>query len=303
MANTERLAFSELPKQVGLEEAIELNQHLWRDRDHFLSVSSPIEIPGRFTKPVFDRVIGKYAPYIREDIHKTKFPLVGLSVLPELMTTWGWAYYQPDFGKLEKLEIFEEFGTDWLTRQLFGQDPYKDNRYLKKITSLIENDDPSAVSFEKELLSAMLYRYEEREITEDHITDVFARILIGGDVDYFKKIGVELENGEKVTYGDETRRLKAVKAKKRTHNNAIVDRQVAELVKPRFYLKNSLLQIQRSTKESGVIYFPGVINLSDTFQARVLLTHEFIHSLAYHKDNVAGVPIKGYKPIGGTHFK
>lgn len=299
MKGTEKLVYSELPQEVDLKTAFELNQQLWRRRDNFLSVSPPIEVPERLIRHVFDMVQEKFASYILDDFHKNKRPLVGFSLLPEIPIPWDYGYYYANFGKNRRMEVFEEFATEWLANVACGHHPYRNNSYLKEVNSCIEKRNPSIFNFEDELLAAIVNGIEEKTVPENRLTDMFAKILIAGD----KKIGVKLSNGETVTYDSEISKMKVQEDAVETVEIEIDGPLSMAKLRLSVFTKSSIRQVQKALKRvTGTTSFPGVINLNGRVQLSKSLVHEYIHTLSYHENNKGGIPIKGYK-LGGVVLK
>ena len=291
MKESDRLEYSNLPREVNLKAAFELNQQLWRRRDNFLSASSPMEVPEKLTRRVFDMVQEKFASYILDDFHKTKRPLVGFSLLPEMPVPWGYGYYYADFGKNRRMRFFEEFATEWLTNVACGYHPYRANSYLGKVNSHIEKRNPSIFNFEDELLASIVNKIEKNKISDDQLTDMFARILIAGDLDYYKEIGFE------------TGKMKAQEDAAEIVQIEIGSPFYMAILRPRLFTKSSMRQVQNALGGvTGTTSFPGVVNLSGYVQLSKSLAHEYVHTLSYHEDNKGGIPIKGYK-LGGAIFK
>ncbi len=281
MIESEKFVYSELPKQVDLARAIELNQKIWRRRDSASQISPTIEISGKFTKPIFDRVLDKFGSYILEDIHKIVRPLVGYSAIPEITTPRGSRYYFPDIGKMRPMGLFVEFGTDWLAKVAYGQDPLRQNFYLGNVNARIGKIDTG--SFEDQLLGSLLNAVKSGSIPKRNLTNVFARILISGDLPLFKELGVEFSDGTTETYGSEMSKLK-------------VQDDFTKTVRD--------MELSRSfSRDTGQTFYPGVITMSGPAQKPVFLAHEYIHSLSFHEDSWVGIPIKRYKLMGGRVLK
>lgn len=302
MTKAEKLEYSELPDSVGLYDAIDLNQRLWRSRDRLLSASSPMEVPGKMIQKTLDKVRDRYAEYILP-YYKTHNPIVGFSVLPEMLFSWDKGYYLPDFGKVRPLKIFMEFGTEWLANEAIGKDPLTNNHYLPELVDTLDATDKNSkvYQFLWGILGLIALKNEPRET----ITDLFARSLIEGDAAMLEKLGVEFSDGQIATYSDAILELRtdedfSEKARSLTFDNSI---QKA-IVKPVFFAVSTLQQIRDSRRSvRGVTSVPGIVNLAGFKQPEGVLAHEFIHSLGYGEKTWGGIPINGYKIGLGANIK
>ncbi len=284
MKESVRLEYSELPREVDLKTAFELNQRLWRQRDNFLSVSSPVEVPEKLVGNVFDMVQEKFDSYIPDDFHRTERPLVGYSLLPEIPILLNAGYYRADFGGNCRMALFEEFATDWLANVVFGTPPYEMNAYGRKVDARIGGRKHPPFNFEDELLATIVNGFKERKLSEEDITHLFAGILIGGSENITNRPGTSTS---------------VVGESLETVDLELDGAMSLFLLKSGLFIKVSEHQFQKARAGLvGSVSFPGVINLSGLKPRPNYLAHEYIHFLSFHEKCKGGVPITGYKLIG-----
>lgn len=278
-----------LNESAGLEKAFFLNQEIWRARNRFSSISSPTEIPSKFTWPVYDLVIGKFEKYISE-FHLKQRPLAGYSVLPEVPFSLDSHYFFPDIGKLRPFKLFNEFGTDWLTNVVFDGDPMNDNYYLESVESRLRDEKIETV--EDLLLFHLTRGIKEGSFSTGDVTEIFAKVLISGDLDFTRQLMLEFSQSDR--YRDITMPVS---------ENDFIDQltkmtrllKKRPLLKPSVFIANSIVQVGLGSL--GQSWIPGIVNLSGRGLKKNILAHEYIHSLGYHENSWAGLPISGYKTI------
>jgi hypothetical protein len=278
-----------LDESVGLEKAFFLNQEIWRGRNRFGSISSPTELPVKFTWPVYDAVIGKFEKYISE-FHLKQRPLAGYSILPEVPFNFDSPYYFPNIGKLRPFKLFNEFGTDWLSNMVFSGDPLNDNFYLESVEHRLSEKKISTV--EDLLLVNLINGIKDGSFSTRDVTEIFAKILISGDMSFTRELMIEFSQSDR--YRDITMPVSEYdlidQLSKMTQ--ALKKRQ---LLKPSLFIANSIVQVTLGSL--GQSWIPGIVNLSGRGLRKNILAHEYIHSLGYHEISWAGLPISGYKTI------
>lgn len=139
----------------------------------------------------------------------------------------------------------------------------------------IGRGDPE--TFEDQLLYALISEVKSGSILINNLTDVFAKILLSGDMGLLNELGVDLPGGKSKTYASEISELK---------------------VKYDFAKTVRKMELSRSTTgEVGQTFYPGIITLSGP-QKQVYLAHEYIHMLSFHKNSWVGIKTRGYKLMG-----
>ncbi len=291
MKESDRTPPSELPAQVGLRKAIELNQQIRRSEGP-ISLTPSVEVPEEFTKPVFEKVLERFESYINPD-HLERFPLVTNSRLAEIPMSWKYGYYRPDLGDFEPMRLFMEFGTEWLAQVAFERDPYGENSYLGAVNDQIRRKDFS--SAENLLLIGFINAVADGSISKDAMTDIFAKILLRGDTGPIENAKLVMPDGSEVEldiFKKDLRKKQFPDSLKIAKNNMPMINSLAEpLVKAAVYAGQIYYRLR---KVGGGVSVPGIINLSVKTPYGVELAHEYIHTLEYHEKDFAGVPIDGY---------
>lgn len=293
MIEADRFEFLELPLKTDLENAVRLNKEIWKRRDKFLAISSSVEIPSKYTKPVFNRIFDKFADYIKMDRSDFK-PVTGYSLLPEIRRGWNYGFYNADYGNYRPLRAFEEFSTDWLAQSTYGRDPLMKNIYLRSvIMHLLDGNLPDA---EHLLLNGLFRSIKNKKVSRDDMTKTFASLHFSGSTKLLDELVPEFTNGERKNYAecledsmDKEKYADVIKLQK------IKFKHFEPILKSLFFVANSGYQIFESGKGTlGLIVCPGVINLSGVISSDFMLAHEGIHLLGYHKYKNVGIPIRGY---------
>ncbi len=298
MIESETPTIKEQSVNVGLSEAIAANQETWRGRNRFLSISSPVEVPDRFTKPVFDYVLNRFADYV-DPVHKDTLPLVGFSILPEFPFGADYSYYLPNIGNYEYLHIFEEFFVEWLARDAYSFDPIDSNCYSPMVKNEIKK---SSATTSGDLLNRILLGVKNGSVSRDNITQIFAKFILAGDSKPLDGLVDYVTNGEVKNF------ISCLEKNKSTENMETklkfpLNKNLPKLAtKSLVFAAVSVVQMSSYFSEDAHVAFPGVINVSTTPLPAVGLAHEFIHILSYHEKSHAGIPLIGYVKVGGLVY-
>lgn len=301
----ETQSFSELPVSVDLATAIDLNKDFWRRRDKTLSSVPAVEMPARIINPIFEKVIERFKLFV-DPIHIKNLPLVGFSPVPDVILSWGHGDYRPDYDELAKWTLFWEFGTEWLANVVCDRDPFRMNCYTNKAIRKINHSKFESV--EDVLLAGIIKSYSDKSISVDGVTNLFAKLLIAGDASDLKNIRIIMPDGEKINLSGRLYTAKKTPDDKpRMLTVEYTNPKSMELAKPFVRLIMKGVQTYFSlSRWDGNTSIPGVINVRGSKPEDVkdiTIAHEFIHELGLHEDNVNGMPIKGYKLMGGVVLK
>lgn len=305
MKESLRPEYSEFPEEVDLATAITLNKILWRTRDKSFSRIPAIEMPDEVAEPVFEEVTKRYLGYV-DEIHIKHLPAVGYSPFPDSVVSWGHADYRPDYGKRKRMALFDEFGTDWLANVVFGKDPLEQNCYLGRVVARIKKID--YFSAEDMLLAGIIASLSSNSISKEEITELFAKVLIGGDATGVRGMTAELPDGTKVDYSDKFFiEEEGEDDRQQIPTMELSSEEAMRILKPIAQALSFGAQVYLSRRNwQGLAVMPGIINVRGAKPSdvdRVTLAHEFIHELGLHENNFNGMPIKGYKLMGGVVLK
>ena len=209
-------AVKEKVETPDLSEILRHNQGVWRKRNRFRTISSPVEInPGKLIFGVDPRkdILKHFGEYIHPD-HRKFPPILGISVLPDSTSfTEADKFYWPDISRLEgkRFTTLNELIVDWLALSAMEHNPLK-KHILKDPTIPFFHPDLSSGRFWLDSIDSAITK---GACTREEITDAFSRFHFQGVPDNLNSLlgkifgtGTTVFNFAEVKFGEgDTRNL------------------------------------------------------------------------------------------------
>lgn len=300
----------DLPQEATLGDAFRLNQILWRNRDHTFNTRVSVEISEEITQPIFKKVLSRYKSSV-DPLHLENFPIVSYSKIPEVPVFWGPGIYFPILDRHINLDLFVEFGTEWLAIIACGGDPVFDNVYMGEVDKIMKEEQDLSREKERLLLGGIISTYLQDAQTAVKFTEFFNLFLLEDREKLLNKAVIVTESDGRQTRldifnatetsgsvsGEEIPTLHH-KSKLNFFTRTFIRRLCLEAIKV----------METRFRQSGAIgtcCYPGVVNLSvmpgdQNFEKTVV--HEYLHQLSFRENSWCGQPLLKYSLGGGIFF-